>query len=97
MTKGDENLSDTFLHKCIRSILKIHWPEKITNLELRKRAGIDKISASVRRRRWQWISHVLRMDKNRNARIALNWTPEGNRSRGRPKELWRRTVEKEKK
>jgi hypothetical protein len=97
MTKGDENLLDTFLHKCIRSILKIHWPEKITNLELRKRAGIDKISDSVRKRRWQWIGHVLRMDNNRNARIALNWTPEGKRSRGRPKETWRRTVEKERK
>jgi hypothetical protein len=36
MTKGDENLLDTFLHKCIRSILKIHWPEKITNLDYRK-------------------------------------------------------------
>jgi hypothetical protein len=27
MTKGDEKILDTFLHKCIRSILKIYWPE----------------------------------------------------------------------
>jgi hypothetical protein len=38
--------------------------------------------------------HVLRTDNNRNAMIALNWKPEGKRSRGRPKETWRRTVEK---
>ncbi len=25
--------------------------------------------------------------------IALTWAPEGRRSRGRPKETWRRTVE----
>lgn len=28
------------------------------------------------------------------ARIAMRWTPEGKRSRGRPKTTWRRTVEK---
>ena len=26
---------------------------------------------------------------------ALHWTPEGKRKRGRPKNTWRRTVEKE--
>ena len=37
------------------------------------------------------------MDNNRNARTALDWAPEGKRQRGRPKETWRRTVEKERK
>jgi hypothetical protein len=37
------------------------------------------------------------MDNNRNARTALDWAPEGKRKRGRPKETWRRTVEKERK
>ena len=27
-------------------------------------------------------------------RIALRWTPQGKRNRGRPKETWRRTIEK---
>ena len=27
-------------------------------------------------------------------RIAMRWTPEGKRTRGRPKTTWRRTVEK---
>ena len=47
------------------------------------------------KRRWQWIGHVLRINNNRNARTALDWAPEGKRKRGRPKEPWRRTVEKE--
>jgi predicted ArsR family transcriptional regulator len=98
MTKGDEKILDTFLHKYIRSILKIYWPEKITNTEARrKRAGLEKISTIVKKRRWQWIGHVLRIDNNRNARTALDWAPEGKRKRGRPKETWRRTVEKERK
>ena len=37
------------------------------------------------------------MDNNRNVRIALDWTPEGRRKRGRPFETGKRTVEKERK
>jgi hypothetical protein len=32
---------------------------------------------------------------NKDCNIALSWTPEGRRKRGRPKTTWRRTVEKE--
>ncbi len=42
-----------------------------------------------------WIGHVLRLGHQQNPRIALTWAPEGRRSRGRPKETWRRTVESE--
>ena len=38
---------------------------------------------------------MLRKSVNENTRIALTWTPEGRRRRGRPKETWRRTVERE--
>ena len=95
MTKGDEKLLDTFLHKCIRTILKIYWPQRISNEEARERAGLDRISDTIRKKRWKWIGHVLRMEGNQNVRIALDWTPEGKRRRGRPRETWRRTVEKE--
>ena len=45
-------------------------------------------------RRWKLIGHVLRKSVNENMRIALRWTPEGRRRRGRPKETWQ-TVERE--
>jgi len=35
------------------------------------------------------------MAPNRNPHVALFWAPSGKRSRGRPRETWRRTVEKE--
>ena len=38
--------------------------------------------------------HVMWKASNNIARIAMHWTPEGKRSRGRPKTTWRRTVEK---
>ena len=37
----------------------------------------------------------MRKEQDYIARTALHWTPEGKRKRGRPKETWRRTVEKE--
>ena len=68
---------------------------KITNEEVRKRAETHPISEIIKQRRWRWIGHVLRMENNENPRITLTWTPEGRRNRGRPRETWRRTVEKE--
>ena len=47
------------------------------------------------RRRWRWIGHVLRQQTTALITIALRWTPDGQRKRGRPKETWRRTVERE--
>ena len=50
VTKADEKRLDTFLHKCLRRILKVHWPMRVSNDEIRRRAGIEKISSQVRRR-----------------------------------------------
>ena len=35
------------------------------------------------------------MPSDKNPKIALTWAPEGKRRRGRPRETWRRTVNKE--
>lgn len=56
---------------------------------------ISTISEQIFRRRLKFIGHVLRMDPNKHPKTALTWAPEGRRSRGRPKETWRRTTEKE--
>jgi hypothetical protein len=53
MTKGDEKLLDTFQHKCLRKILRIYWPMKISNEEVRKAAGVAKNSSLIKKHRWQ--------------------------------------------
>ncbi|XP_068738899.1 craniofacial development protein 2-like [Montipora capricornis] len=58
---------------------------------------INKTSDEIRRRRWNWIGHVLRKDATDNCRVALGWQLEGKRAVGRPKTTWRRTVENERK
>ena len=95
MIKSDETKLNVFLHKCLRRIFKIYWPMKVTNEEVRFKTNMEEITQQIKRRRWKLIGHVLRKSVNENTRIALTWTPEGRRKRGRPKETWRRTVERE--
>ena len=95
MTKEDESKLNVFQHTCLRRILKVYWPMRISNEEIRERSGTRTIDEQVRTRRWKWLGHVLRMPSHKNPKIALTWAPEGKRRRGRPREAWRRTVNKE--
>jgi len=83
-----------FTYKCLHIILGIRWPQKVTNLEVRKICNQEDIMVSLRRK-WTWIGHVLRKDPSDIAKEGLFWTPEGKRQRGRPRTTWRRSTEKE--
>ena len=76
-------------------MFRIFWPEKITNKDLYKKAGMMPVSDMITDRRWRWLGHVLRLENINNAKVSLTWNPEGRRRRGRPKTTWRRTVESE--
>lgn len=80
---------------CLRRILRIFWPEKISNEDLLRRCQQQDMGTIIARRRWQWIGHTLRKDPQSIIRTALHWTPDGKRKRGRPRITWRRTVEYE--
>mgnify|MGYP003502897794 FL=1 len=95
MTKSNNTELDVFQGKCLRRILKIFWPKTISNDDLLTKSNCGKLSIEVMRRRWRWLGHVLRGDKENHCNTALTWAPEGKRKRGRPKINWRRTVEKE--
>ena len=96
MTREAENKLDVLLHRWLRRILRIDWALHVTNEEVRRRAGVEELlSETVRKRRWSFIGHTLRRDRKDLARNALTWTPVGRRKRGRPKETYRRTVERE--
>ena len=77
--------------------MKVHWPNTISNSELQKVTGTIKLEEEIKIKGWQYIGHILRRDRSDNIRTALTWTPEGKRSKGRPGETWRRTVECERK
>ena len=95
MTVADTKKCEAFNNRCLRRILRMFWPNKITNVELRKRTDTQTIEESIRLRRWRCIGHVLRRGNEEDQKVALTWTPEGKRRRGRPRETWRRTAERE--
>ena len=86
VTKGISQTLEVFQNKCLRKILRIYWPNKISNTELHERTGMQPISLEVKRRRWKWIGHVCRMPLTSIRRVAMRWTPGGKRARERPNE-----------
>ena len=71
--------------KCLRRILQIRWPYVVSNRDILAKSKLKTISAELKLRRWKWVGHILRMDKNSKREAALTWTPEGRRKVGRPK------------
>ncbi|KAK7101726.1 hypothetical protein V1264_020063 [Littorina saxatilis] len=97
MTKSDAAKLSSFHTTCLRKILRIFWPRKISNNDLLQRCNMEEMETLITQRRWRWIGHVLRMENDSIPKVALRWTPEGKRKRGRPNQTWRRTVEEESK
>ncbi|RUS69983.1 hypothetical protein EGW08_022255 [Elysia chlorotica] len=95
MTQSDLNKLSTFHTKNLRRILRISWPETISNQHLLARCNQLCMDTIIMQRRWRWLGHVMRKEQGNITRTALHWTPEGRRKRGRPKNTWRRTVESE--
>jgi len=67
---------------------------RVTSNRVVEMAEVNDISCEVRRRRWNWLGHILSREGANDCFTALGWTPEGRRARGRPKTTWRRTAEK---
>ena len=82
----------TFVNKCLRRILGIWWPNKISNKDLWDRCNETPIVEQLKWRKWGWIGHTLRKPANNITRQALRWNPQGKRRRGRPRNSWRRDL-----
>ena len=95
MTGTDELRLDRFHRVCLKKIMRIRWAMKISNEELYRLTSTKPVSETIRERRWRYIGHILRREPSSHVRVALTWKPEGRRKKGRPKETWRRTVERE--
>ena len=83
----------SFINNCLRRILRIHWPDKISNRELWQRTKQKPIEEEILQKRWRWIGHTLRKPASNTTKQALKWNPQGKRKRGRPRNTWRRELE----
>jgi len=71
------------------------WTDKITNEELWRITHEKSIDNQIKRRKWNWIRHTSHKETGAIEKTALDWNPQGYRRRGRPKRMWRRTIEDE--
>jgi hypothetical protein len=85
----------TSVNQCLRYILRIRWPRTIPNKDLWKARGQEDVNLEIRKRKFGWICHTLRKDDGEIPKATLQWNPQGSRKRGRPKNSWRRLVNKE--
>ena len=84
-----------FVNRCLRYILRIWWPNIISNKDLWRVTDQEDINLEIRTRKFRWIGHTLRKEDGEISKAALLWNPQGSRKRGRPKNSWIRSVIKE--
>ena len=93
LTQSDIKKLQTFINGCLRKIIRIRWPDKIRNEDLWERTCQKPVEEDIGKRKWKWIGHTLRKEPSSTTRQVLQWNPQGQRKRGRPRTTWRRTVE----
>ncbi|XP_066980998.1 uncharacterized protein [Macrobrachium rosenbergii] len=77
----------------LRWIMGISLLERLENDEIRRRAGLVKMT--VRESRLRWYGHVLRMDDEEGVKGAWEESVRERRSRGRQRVRWRDKVKED--
>jgi hypothetical protein len=52
----------TFVNRCLRFILRIWWPNIISNKDPWKVTGQEDINIEIKKRKFRWIGHTLRKE-----------------------------------
>ena len=94
-TNKTENDLQVSVNKCLRQIIQVRWPDKITNTGLWVRTNQLLITDTIKRFKWRWAGHTLRRTDSNITKHSLDWNPQVKRRRGRPTTTWRRTIEAE--
>ncbi|VDP24838.1 unnamed protein product [Schistosoma mattheei] len=78
-TKSITQKIQVFINKCLRKILRIRWPDTISDNRLWERTNQIQVEEEIRKKHWKWIGHTLEKAPNCVTRQALTWTPQGQR------------------
>ena len=72
--------------KCLRSLVGVSRMDRVSNEEVRRRAGIEiELASRADQRVLRWFGHVERMDECRMTRRVLMAEVSGGRVRGKPR------------
>jgi hypothetical protein len=93
--RNTERKLQSFINRCLRSILRLWWPKILSNEDLWKLTESGDINLEIKQRKFGWIGHTLRKGRSEICASALTYKPQGKRKRGRPKQTWLRTTLKD--
>ncbi|VDP81981.1 unnamed protein product [Schistosoma mattheei] len=63
-TKAIIQKMQVFVNSCLRKIIRIRWPDTISDNLLWERTNQIPVEEEVRKQRWKWIGHTLRKAPN---------------------------------
>ena len=80
----------------LRRIINICWPKVISKVRLYEKTEATEWSVIIRKRRLDWIGHLMRLNKKTPVRLALYESLKPvQRKRGRPCSTWIKIIEKD--
>ncbi|KOB70029.1 putative RAD50-like protein [Operophtera brumata] len=63
--KGDTKRLDVFHMKCLRSILRIKWQDRVPNTDILRRTELSGMEALLMQGQLRWCGHLVRMGDTR--------------------------------
>ena len=76
-------------------MLNITYKDRRTNIWVRERTKVIDIMYTVRKMKWSWAGHIIRLKDNRPTSRVTTWRPyEKKRRQGRPAKRWRDGLDK---
>ena len=96
LTDTLEKQVDSFQRRMLRRVINICWPKVISNERLYEKTEATEWSVIIRKRRLDWLGHVMRLNKKTPVRLALYESLKPvQRKRGRPCSTWIKIIEKD--
>ena len=96
LTETLQDSIDSFQRRLLRRVINIRWPKLISSEKLYKKVGAVKWSTTIRRRRLNWLGHLMRLDERTPVRRSLRESlTDVRRKIGRPSLTWMRLIEKD--
>ena len=84
---------NSFHMRCLRSILRIKWEDKVPDTEVLEKAKAESVFSLLKRAQLRWAGHVFRMEDSRIPKQLLySELADGSRKRGRPKLRYKDTL-----
>ena len=73
LSEKDENRIDAFHRRQLRRVLGVKYPTTMKNEAVYRLSKTKPLSVGITKSRWKMFGHVLRMNANTPARLAMNF------------------------